>query len=248
MEASLVLLLIFGIYGTICLFALADYIIYSLGLYGVASKRGISLAGLAWLPVGNLWVIGAIVDSYEQYKENHFKKWKVLLPVMTAVAVAAYIFFYVAYYVLIFSTMPVMSGMPFDESSEESVGTFFALMFVFLFVIIALFAVIAFVMVAMQALNTIALYKMYENISPKKAIKYTLLSLIVPLARGICLLKSKKLIPDFTPFSNISQDAPVENYEFNAPNQIEEPTQETEEIVSNAEDTIPESNTPEDLI
>ena len=227
MSASIILILIFVIYGGIFLFGIADYVLSSLGLYGIAKKRNISWAGLAWLPIGNLWVMGSIIDSYEDKKEDHFKKWRVLLPVLMAVVVAAYILIYVVYFVMyfaMFGTMVVEANV--EEIPEASIGLFL----IFMIVIIIMFVLLALVMAAAQALNYIAIYKVYENIATKKEIKYLILSVAVPLADGICMLKCKNQMPDRTPFEDISKDAPVNGYQFAEPEQITEAGNTSDDI------------------
>ena len=49
---------------------IAAYVLQSLGLYTIANRRGISNPWLAWLPVGNMWILGSIADQY-QYAANH---------------------------------------------------------------------------------------------------------------------------------------------------------------------------------
>ena len=40
------------------------YILYSLGIYTIAQRRGIKHPWMAWLPVANMWVLGSIADQY----------------------------------------------------------------------------------------------------------------------------------------------------------------------------------------
>ncbi len=215
--ASIMLILIFVLYGGMFLFLIADYVLSSLGLYGIAKKRDISLAGLAWLPVGNLWVLGSVIDSYEEKKEDHFKKWRILLPVLVAVIVVGYILFYIVYFMMyfaMFGTMIVETNM--EELPDESIG----LVLIFFVVFFVLVAALALVMTAVQTLNYVAIYKTFENIAPKKALKYFILSVTLPLAEGICMLKCKKQMPERTPFDDVSKDAPVNDYQFAEPVQI----------------------------
>lgn len=55
-------------------FALACYIFRSLGLYTIAKRRGIYSPWLAWIPVGNLWILGSISDQYQYVVMNRVKK------------------------------------------------------------------------------------------------------------------------------------------------------------------------------
>jgi len=222
--ASIMLIIILALYGGMFLFAIADYVLSSLGLYGIAKKRDISLAGLAWLPVGNLWVLGSVIDSYEEKKQDHFKKWRILLPVLVAVIVVAYILFYIVYFMMYFAMFgTVIAEANMEELPEESIG----ILFIFMIVIFALVAVLALVMTAVQTLNYVAIYKTFENVAPKKALKYFILSVTIPLAEGICMLRCKKQMPDPTPFDDVSKDAPVNDYQFADPVQIAQSTNDT---------------------
>ncbi len=49
---------------------LVFYIFESLGLYAIAKRRGIKNAWLAWVPVGNAWLMGKISDQYQQYAQG----------------------------------------------------------------------------------------------------------------------------------------------------------------------------------
>ena len=46
-------------------YAIAAYVLHSLGLYKIAKRRGIRHAWLAWLPIGCDWVLGSISDQYQ---------------------------------------------------------------------------------------------------------------------------------------------------------------------------------------
>ena len=60
-------------YGTYLLIALAAivvfYVLQAKGLYAIAKRRGIHHPALAWVPIGNWWIIGCISDKY-QYVTN----------------------------------------------------------------------------------------------------------------------------------------------------------------------------------
>ena len=50
------------------------YIFSSIGLYTIAKRRGIPGAGWAWVPLGNLWILGSIADQYDLVAKNAKKK------------------------------------------------------------------------------------------------------------------------------------------------------------------------------
>ena len=51
-------LVMLGIYALVGIYAIAAYIMGSLGHYTIAQRRGIKHPWLAWIPFGNLWILG----------------------------------------------------------------------------------------------------------------------------------------------------------------------------------------------
>ena len=46
------------------LWGLIRYLLYSIGLYSLARRRGIHKSWMAWIPVLNRWVLGCVSDQY----------------------------------------------------------------------------------------------------------------------------------------------------------------------------------------
>jgi hypothetical protein len=62
------------------LLSVAMYVFGSLGLYTLASRRGIRNPWLAWIPVVNVWIIGSLSDQYRYVVKGEEKnKRKTLL-------------------------------------------------------------------------------------------------------------------------------------------------------------------------
>lgn len=69
------------------LLSIALYVLYALGLYTIASRRGIPNAWLAWLPVGNVWILGAIADDYRSRQTGKKHKLRIVMMVLTVAMV-----------------------------------------------------------------------------------------------------------------------------------------------------------------
>ena len=70
MEELMELMAFYTTYSAmLSLVSIAFYVLQSLGMYTIAQRRGIANAWLAWVPVGNVWILGAIADDY-QLKAN----------------------------------------------------------------------------------------------------------------------------------------------------------------------------------
>lgn len=51
----------------------ATYILHSFGLYTLAQRRGIRNGWLAWVPLGNLWILGSISDQFQYLTKGRVK-------------------------------------------------------------------------------------------------------------------------------------------------------------------------------
>lgn len=169
---ALVYLILIGI-------SIAQYIMYSLSMYTIADKRGIKNAWLSWIPVGEAWVIGKIADEYDE-RTNTKKNWAKTLLILSLLGSVLFVVAYVAFVAFMIASGFLSEGYFENEAILISVA-------LYLFLLIA-----ALMMIAASILKTICLYKVYESIVPQKAIKYMIVSTIVPLGSGICLLKTRK--------------------------------------------------------
>ena len=60
--------------------AIASYVLTSMALFTLASRRGISHAWLSWVPVLNVWIVGSLSDQYRYVVKGQYKsKRKTLL-------------------------------------------------------------------------------------------------------------------------------------------------------------------------
>lgn len=98
-EAVGILGVFFLVYGLIMLFAvafsIATYVLHSLGLYTIAQRRRIRKPWLAWIPVGNLWLLGSISDQYQHMaKGKATGRRKILLGLSIAAVVLYFIWLF----------------------------------------------------------------------------------------------------------------------------------------------------------
>lgn len=204
-------LVIFGI-------AIASYVIQALSLYGIAKKREIKSAWLAWVPVALNWTFGSIVDDFDA-QNGQKRKWRVTLLTLSVIVLVSLIAFY-AIFIAMAITMAI-SGFVNNPSVNDPFMTQFIGLAV---VIYALAFAMAIAAVVLQAINYICMFKIFEFIVPKKAVKYLILSVIVPLAYPICLLKCKDICPEKQ--VHVATSVPAEAEE---PAVLEEKSAETDE-------------------
>lgn len=160
-----------GLFG-LCI---ADYVISSLGLYRLAKVGQIRSPWLSWIPGANYWIVGSLVDVYDS-KRGIKRKWRVVLAVLLAICLVC-----VAVYIVAWGEMAEeMMDDPYRIGAEFWVS----IAGIYLWILIA-----ALSGTALMGCQMVCLFKVFEANAPEKAVKYFLLSLLVPLAEAICLLK-----------------------------------------------------------
>ncbi len=166
---------IFAAFGTVILLTggilLADYIMSSLGLMRLAKRRNTPNPWLAWIPVASAWLAGSVVDEYD-LRQGKIRQWRTILVILTASALVS-----LTFYIGEFLALPIKAN---DIYFEEAVGSTARI------VIWSIIAGIA--TTALRGCSTVCMYKVYESTVPEKAVKYFLISLLVPLGQPICLL------------------------------------------------------------
>lgn len=55
------------------LLGIATYVLSSMALYTLASRRGIEKAWLSWVPVLNVWIVGSLSDQYRYVVKGQYK-------------------------------------------------------------------------------------------------------------------------------------------------------------------------------
>lgn len=185
------------IYLAVMALCIASYVMTSYSLYTIAKRRQIKKTWLAWIPVVNAWTWGSIADDYDE--QNGFKrKWRIVLIAFSIILILTTVLFYIVMFWGISSV-----NMYADTMTAEFWSIFITM---YAFIILA-----AIVSVALSVCKSICLFKLYESTVPEKAVKYLLLSLLVPMAEAICLIRCKD--------KGYSKSTPIEvnfaDYEIN---------------------------------
>ena len=172
-----VFLVFTGIFGV----GIAQYVMQSVAMYAIAVRKGVKHAYLAWLPIGESYVAGRIVDECDE-RYGTKKIWAKTLLTLALVGGVCFVVTYVVFFAFLIVTAVSQNG---------NLDTLPLVPFVTLYVLLIAAALL---MSAWSLLRMICTYKIYEIIVPEKAIKYMILSVIVPLGAGVCLLKAKNVL------------------------------------------------------
>ena len=153
-----------------------NYVFTSLSIYTIAKRRLISKPWLAWIPIANAWAMGSIADEYDA-KMGINRKWRVVLLTLSLIFIAVFLIFYI---LLVVSIVTFAYSFAFAEpTANDVIG--------FMIPIMISSIATALVSVALSACSYICMFTIYESTVPHKALKYFLLSLLVPYANVICL-------------------------------------------------------------
>ena len=210
MEGMILLVVLLLVYGFLGLALMIRYVLYSLSLMELGSRLGVKDSWLAWIPVANLFVLGASADALEA-KRNISHNWRKILLFLSIAAYAVLAVALVGLFAFVIGLAILESNM---EPSFEELAP---LIWIYLLYFAAILAASA-----LQFLNMICIYKIYEELNPKKSIKYILLTLLVPFGDVYCLSRCKNMIPrPVFPTTPVYTD-PAFGYDVSAASQEEQ--------------------------
>ena len=170
--ALMIFLVIF--YAIILLIGLVFYIFQSIALHKMAKLRNIPHSWLAWIPYGNVWIIGSISDHYQQVvKDRTTNRRKILLGLAIAAGVTVAVM-----YVLIFVMTFGVEAMGLDADTMSLL--LILVMFGFELVLIAL-------AITSVVFQYISLYDVYTSCAPDSAVLCLVLTIVVSGAGAIAL-------------------------------------------------------------
>ena len=177
---------IFGFFYLLIIGAwVVSYVVRAIGMHTMAKRRGIHHSWMAWVPVGEAWLLGGVSDQYQYLvKGKTTGRRKVLLGLSIALA-------------SVWFAMMVLLTLV-GNSSMWNLGTLGALAALLVICYFA-FAVLAIVLAVFRYL---ALYDLYMSCDPDNCLLYFLLSLFLSITMPFlifCNRKKDKGMPERTP-------------------------------------------------
>lgn len=200
--------------------SVAAYVLQSLGYYTIAERRGIKRPWLAWLPIGNLWILGSISDQYQYVTKGKVKNRRKLL-----LGLSCGLLVFCVVWIVAMIAFAVMAGLMGDGLVVGLIGIFGGL----------LLMAVAITEVVVQF---ICLYDLYRSCTPDNAVLYLILSLVVnwviPLFVFICRKQDLGMPPrkqptpppvytvPETPVETPAPEAPVSQEGYARPDEFED--------------------------
>ena len=161
MEEVIELMSFYAAYSAVLsLISIAVYVLNSLGMYTIAQRRGINNPWLAWVPVGNMWILGSIADDYRLKAKGQVKNRRKILMGLSIGALA------VVPLVILFAIIGIASA------AEEGLVLFVVMM-------VLLYLALIVVAIVMMVFQYICLYDLFASCDPNNKTLYLLLSIFI---------------------------------------------------------------------
>ena len=184
------------------LISIASYVLYALGLYTIAQRRGIRYAWLAWIPVGSVWILGSIADDFRARQTGRKHRMRIWLMVLNVAMVVMLVVVMVSTFAMLGSVLTVneitdvflsASGAENDlyaMSQEEMMEQLEAKLEARLtdevaadmlhtsLVAVLLSLVMSAVAIAYSVLELICTYRLFLSCDPQHAVTYLLICIL----------------------------------------------------------------------
>ena len=153
--------------------SMAAYVLQSVGMYSIADRRGIRNAWLAWIPIGNLWILGSISDQYQYLTKGKIKNRRKALLVLIVAEVVAYIVCFVSMIIAGIST--AISGTPAAAIVTVLAGL-----------------VMAAISIALVVITYMCYYDLFRSCEPGSATLFLVLSILISYALPVVVFLCRK--------------------------------------------------------
>jgi len=178
---SNVLLFVFlGIYLLILAFSVTSYILTARGMQVIARRRGIRHSWLAWIPLGNAWILGSISDQYQYVVKGKVRNRRKVLLILNLLSVCGGIPAYLISYV---SSVNQLSGIV--NPGIAAIGSF-------VLVTVATTLLIVVLSIVQAIFVYIAYYDLFASCEPKNAVVYLILSIFVSVTMPFFVFACRK--------------------------------------------------------
>ena len=180
-DSYMTFILIIIIYGFIALLGLASYIIQGVGILKISASHGKQNGWLGFIPIAVRYQLGVVSGGliFGKKRMKNPGVWMVVVPIITNIV------FYVVYFGMIMFVIYGSATSTLSSASAEGLvlGLIITMIFAFLF----LFAGSA----IYSIIHLMSLYKIFTAHYPgSRSVYYILLSMFVPFASGILLIKT----------------------------------------------------------
>lgn len=157
--------------------AFVGYILLGLGMYTIAKRRGITNPALAWVPLGQSWMLGCISDQYQYVTMGREKnKRKLLLMLEIGYCLLIVVVCVLLMSVLWNSSVDASGGQTVTEPMLQSRVS--AVSIQLMATLLLSLAMLGFA-IAYAVMKYVALYDLFRSCDPARATMFTILSVLL---------------------------------------------------------------------
>jgi len=167
------------------LLGIASYVLSSMALYSLASRRGIGKAWLSWVPVLNVWIVGSLSDQYRYVVKDQYKsKRKILLILKLVSAVFALAALIAGGFLAADVVKTAMYGIRMEAVLRRILGPVLG--------IAGLVLPIFGLAIASAVVYFMALYDIFQSMDPANGVMFLVLSILFPVTEPFFLFFNRE--------------------------------------------------------
>lgn len=183
------------------LLSILCYVLTALGLYTLASRRGIRKPWLAWIPVLNMWILGSLSDQYRYVVRGEVRskrKWLLGLGIAEAVLII----------VMIGMLSSVFVSAVFGALRNVSESYMIDVLMGRIMTMVLLTLPLLGVSIASAVLYFMALYDIYTSCDPQNNVLFLVLSIFFGITRPFFLFCNREKDFGMPPRRSVSPPQP----------------------------------------
>ena len=185
------------------LLGIATYVLSSMALYTVATRRQISKAWLSWVPVVNVWIIGSLSDQYRYVVKGQYKSKRKVLLILNLINVVIMLILLI---VAAFAAAELIQGAVYGLGQKEVLNSLLGSALG----AAGLAVTMSGIAVASAVIRYIALYDIYTSMDPANSVLFTVLSIIFHVTEPFFLFFNRNKDEGMPPRKPESRQSPQE--------------------------------------
>lgn len=183
------------------LVGIASYVLTSLALYTLASRRGIRKAWLSWVPVLNVWIVGSLSDQYRYVVKGQVKSKRKILLTLKLLSLFMGL---CAFTVAAFTVADAVHSTLYGVRSQMILRQFMAPVMG----ILGLGLPIAGLSIAALVFYYMALYDIYVSMDPGNSVLFTVLSILFRVTKPVFLFINRNKDGGMPPRREVPRQEP----------------------------------------
>lgn len=167
------------------LLGIASYVLTSMALYSLASRRGIGKAWLSWVPILNVWIVGSLSDQYRYVVKGQYTAKRKSLLILKVLSV---IFVLSALIAGGFLAADVARIMMYGIRMEAVLSQILGPMLGIAGLVLPIFGLA----IASAVIYFMALYDVFQSMDPANGVMFLVLSILFPVTEPFFLFFNRE--------------------------------------------------------